>query len=73
MKTEHDYAYWKGKGLEAGDTTKTTERFCAGYIKKLKGRFFIHILYKIKKIKFKFYLIFKLYFLLYTNLRGTIN
>ena len=35
---KHAYAFWKDKGLVAGETTKTTEKFCAGYIKKLKGK-----------------------------------
>ena len=38
MKIEYDYNYWKNKGHEAGNTTKTSEKFCADRIKKLKAK-----------------------------------
>ena len=38
MKIEYDYNYWKNKGHEAGNTTKTSEKFCAEHIQKLKGK-----------------------------------
>ena len=42
MKIEYDYDYWKDKGHEAGNTTKISEKFCAGHIKKLKAKKNIH-------------------------------
>ena len=38
MKIKHDNDYWKRKGHEAGNTTKISEKFCAGHIKKLKAK-----------------------------------
>ena len=35
---KHDYAFWKRKGHAANHTTKTSEKFCAEHIQKLKGK-----------------------------------
>ena len=35
---KHDYAFWKRKGHAANHTTKTSEKFCADQIRKLKAK-----------------------------------